>query len=146
MIGFGEAIRNFFRNYFNFSGTATRAEFWWIVLALFLCLTLPTILMSMLGFLGGLGVLLATLIGFAALLLLLASIIPLISLGFRRYHDAGFSGMLFLLFYVSGLFIAFVQTFVMTGWLITLLSWVLTIANIVILVLPSKMQGNPYRK
>lgn len=31
MIGFFAAAENFFFKYFNFSGRATRAEFWWIM-------------------------------------------------------------------------------------------------------------------
>ena len=29
MVSFGEAISRGFRNYFNFNGRATKAEFWW---------------------------------------------------------------------------------------------------------------------
>ena len=32
MIGFGEAVRLFYKNYVNFEGRATRAEYWWPVL------------------------------------------------------------------------------------------------------------------
>ncbi len=31
-IGFGQACRLFFKNYFDFSGRATRSEFWWAFL------------------------------------------------------------------------------------------------------------------
>ena len=29
MIGFGDSIRLFYKNYVNFEGRATRAEYWW---------------------------------------------------------------------------------------------------------------------
>lgn len=31
-IGFGEAVKSFFKNYVNFSGRATRSEYWWVYL------------------------------------------------------------------------------------------------------------------
>ena len=30
-IGFGEAIKSYFSNLFNFNGRATRSEFWWVI-------------------------------------------------------------------------------------------------------------------
>ena len=64
------AIKLFFSNYFNFSGRASRAEFWWVYLALTIIGIVPI--------LGGIINLIA-LIGF-------------ISLTSRRLQDVGFSG------------------------------------------------------
>ena len=64
------AIKLFFVNYFNFSGRASRAEFWWVYLAL-------------------------TIIGFVPLvgiIIQLVASIGLISLTSRRLQDVGFSG------------------------------------------------------
>ena len=64
------AIKLFFVNYFNFSGRASRAEFWWVYLAL-------------------------TIIGFVPLVgifIQLVASIGLISLTSRRLQDVGFSG------------------------------------------------------
>ena len=64
------AIKLFFVNYFNFSGRASRAEFWWVYLAL-------------------------TIIGFVPLVgifIQLVTFIGLISLTSRRLQDVGFSG------------------------------------------------------
>ena len=64
------ALKLFFANYFNFSGRASRAEFWWVYLAL-------------------------TIIGFVPLvgiLIQLVTFIGLISLTSRRLQDVGFSG------------------------------------------------------
>ena len=64
------AIKLFFANYFNFSGRASRAEFWWVYLAL-------------------------TIIGFVPLVgifIQLLTFIGLISLTSRRLQDVGFSG------------------------------------------------------
>ena len=64
------AVKLFFANYFNFSGRASRAEFWWVYLALTIIGIVPI--------LGGIINLIA-LIGF-------------ISLTSRRLQDVGFSG------------------------------------------------------
>ncbi len=64
------AIKLFFINYLNFSGRASRAEFWWVYLAL-------------------------TIIGFVPLVgifIQLVASIGLISLTSRRLQDVGFSG------------------------------------------------------
>jgi len=72
------AIKLFFVNYFNFSGRASRAEFWWVYLALTIIGIVPI--------LGGIINLIA-LIGF-------------ISLTSRRLQDAGFSGWYQLALYL----------------------------------------------
>ena len=64
------AIKLFFSNYFNFSGRASRAEFWWVYLALTLIGIVPIV---------GIFIQLVTFIGF-------------ISLTSRRLQDVGFSG------------------------------------------------------
>ena len=73
------AIKLFFVNYFNFSGRATRAEFWWVYLALTLIAIVP-ILGSFIN--------LIALIGF-------------ISLTSRRLQDVGFSGWYQLVLYLT---------------------------------------------
>ena len=73
------AIKLFFVNYFNFSGRATRAEFWWVYLTLTLIGIVP-ILGSFIN--------LIALIGF-------------ISLTSRRLQDVGFSGWYQLVLYLT---------------------------------------------
>ena len=73
------AIKLFFVNYFNFSGRASRAEFWWVYLALTLIGIVP-ILGSFIN--------LIALIGF-------------ISLTSRRLQDVGFSGWYQLVLYLT---------------------------------------------
>jgi len=72
------AVKLFFANYFNFSGRASRAEFWWVYLALTIIGIVPI--------LGGIINLIA-LIGF-------------ISLTSRRLQDVGFSGWYQLALYL----------------------------------------------
>lgn len=47
MISMAQAFKNFWRNYFNFTGTATRAEYWWMTLYLiiFTIFWIPTTIM-----------------------------------------------------------------------------------------------------
>ena len=65
MVGFGEAISRGFRNYFNFSGRATRAEYWFWTLFSTLVQGIPLV-----GWLIGFGVL-----------------IPSLAVTSRRLHD-----------------------------------------------------------
>ena len=73
------AIKLFFVNYFNFSGRASRAEFWWVYLALTLIGIVPIV---------GIFIQLVTFIGF-------------ISLTSRRLQDVGVSGWYQLALYLS---------------------------------------------
>ena len=70
MVSFPQAIKLGFKNYFKFSGRATRAEFWW---------------WALLVTLGGL-------IPFLGWILRIALLIPSISVTARRLHDVGKSG------------------------------------------------------
>lgn len=99
-VGFGQAIRLFFKNYANFYGRASRSEYWWVGLAqaiLWIIFALGFVLMIAvdpqaseppvmiwpwlaLVTIGGLGL-----------------VVPSVSLQVRRLHDAGFSGFFALL-------------------------------------------------
>lgn len=73
-VSFGEAFKRFWKNYANFSGRATRSEYWWWVLANFLITSV------------------AALIPFLDIVWWLATLVPSFALGFRRMHDVGRSG------------------------------------------------------
>ena len=83
MVSFGDAIRNAFAGYAEFSGRSTRAEYWWFFLFNCLVLTAASILD---GVIFGAGRSILT------LLLQLALLIPNIALAVRRSHDIGKSG------------------------------------------------------
>ena len=70
-VGFGEAIKLFFKNYANFSGRASKSEYWWAFL--FNCLA---------SFVLGL-------IPYVGAVISLGLIIPGLSLNIRRLHDSG---------------------------------------------------------
>ena len=73
-IGFGEAIKNFFTNYANFSGRATRSEFWFAYLFNFLV-----------------GIV-AVFIPFIGWMYPIATFVPNLAIAWRRLHDIGKSG------------------------------------------------------
>ena len=78
-VGFGEAIANFFKKYAEFSGRATRSEFWFAALFNFLA-----------GFV-------AAFIPFIGWLYPLAVLVPNLAIAWRRLHDIGKSGTYFLM-------------------------------------------------
>ena len=75
MVGFGTAVTNFWTGYFDFIGRATRAEFWFGLLFVFIVNWLFAL------FVGGIITTIVSAILF----------IPSLSLGVRRFRDAGFS-------------------------------------------------------
>ncbi len=79
-MNFGTAIASGFRQYSNFTGTASRSEFWWFQLFL--------VLVSL-----GTG----ALWGGLSFVWFLATIVPYLASGVRRLRDAGFDGALILL-------------------------------------------------
>ena len=92
-----------FRNYGNFSGRATRSEFWLFAL-LFAAVTVAA---HFIDARDGEIVKVAAGMGAIELLVFLLLILPLISAGARRLHDSGRSGWWMLFFYIPN--IAFVM-------------------------------------
>ncbi|MDE5682700.1 MAG: DUF805 domain-containing protein [Muribaculaceae bacterium] len=86
-VDFITAIKMFFANYANFKGRSTRAEYWWVMLFMFLV----SCVLSMFGTLGNY-------INYA---FSLACLIPGLALGTRRLHDTGKSGWWIAIFYIA---------------------------------------------
>ena len=86
-IGFGEAVRSYFKNYAVFSGRATRSEYWFVFL---FNLVVGAVLGLFSGLFGDsfLGALFSGISGLYGL----AVIIPSLALSWRRLHDIGKSG------------------------------------------------------
>lgn len=81
------------QKYADFSGRASRPEYWWFVLALIVAYVVLTIVESILGInhmIGGV-------YGPLVVLLWLATLVPQISVGVRRLHDTNRSGWWLLL-------------------------------------------------
>ena len=104
-IGMVDAVKLFIANYFNFSGRASRSEYWWFVLAMviasFVCgiidVVFWTILLSISLGIDNIDdyseplVIVSEIINLTNLLSLV-TLIGLMSLAVRRFHDRGFSG------------------------------------------------------
>jgi uncharacterized membrane protein YhaH (DUF805 family) len=97
MVGFGEAVSRGFRNYFTFSGRATRAESWWWVLFTVLAGIVLAVVDTFTGTMGMFGD-----SGLLGGLFELATLIPSLALGARRLHDINRTG--WWLFLVLGFF------------------------------------------
>ena len=138
MVSFTEAIRLFFQRYTDFQGRSTRAEYWWVQLALFLFYLL---ILALLAATGGFEMFTdldaieagtvtpefsrasLAIIGLG-ILAFLAIIVPAIALTVRRFHDAGLSGWIYLGLIVAGL--------------IPYVGVLASLASLVITILPSK--------
>lgn len=73
---FVDAVKSCFTKYVGFEGRATRSEYWWWVLFIFLV----SIVLGMLR------------LGMVGNLFSLATLLPSIAVGARRLHDIGKSG------------------------------------------------------
>lgn len=92
MENFSESVKSFFVNYFVFSGKSTRAEFWWAMLFVVISSLLLCIMLIIAGEES-----LTLLFLWSAFVL-----IPLITLGLRRFNDAGvWIGWYLILFFIS---------------------------------------------
>jgi uncharacterized membrane protein YhaH (DUF805 family) len=105
-MGFSDAIRSGFRNWSDFSGRASRGEFWLWMLFYFLSIIGATILAGLTS-----GLFDSSLL--AALLLLgwvLAILVPTWAVAVRRLHDTGRSGWWMLLNFIPylGIFVLIV--------------------------------------
>lgn len=79
-VGMGEAVRLFFSNYINFEGRSNRGEYWWAFLAILLISMGLSAIDAMLG------------IQLLGATFSLATLVPGIALGVRRFHDIDKSG------------------------------------------------------
>ncbi len=96
MIGPGTAIRNFFVDSFNFSGRSSRAEFWWIfVISLGLFVVAGILDMQFFDTLDWADTYAYWPVSDTLTILLT---IPLASLGCRRMHDIGVTGIPAIIF------------------------------------------------
>lgn len=93
-VTFQDAINLGFRNYFNFSGRAQRAEYWFFILFTIIGSILTTFVDDFLFDTGDEGGLLTGLFS-------LATLIPCLSVGWRRLHDTNRSGLWILLPYAG---------------------------------------------
>ena len=87
MVSFPQAVKLGFKNYFKFSGRATRAEYWWWLLFTVLAGIVLNVVDTLTGTMG--------MVGF---LFELATLVPSFALGARRLHDINRTGWWLLWF------------------------------------------------
>ena len=102
-----DAIRRFFSKYADFSGRASRSEYWWWVLVDFVVGIVFSILGGVLGFAGSSTSDGATalgpgfvVVGILGTLWGLVTVVPHLALIWRRLHDANFAGPWWFLSFV----------------------------------------------
>lgn len=134
----GEAVKRFFRSYATFSGRASRSEYWWSALFTGLVQIIPIapILIGANGAVGStasdpyaaaapsvpsMAILVTGII--LSILLFLAMVIPYLAVTWRRLHDANFAGPFYFL---------------------TLVPNVGTVILFVLLIMPSKPEGQRF--
>jgi uncharacterized membrane protein YhaH (DUF805 family) len=110
----GQAWSRFWRKYADFSGRASRSEFWlaylWFIILIFGSYFVFAILLGVVGAIGssvsgssgngvayGIG---AAIIGFLWLAAYIAAMIPMISVTVRRLHDAGYAGYYYFIGFI----------------------------------------------
>jgi uncharacterized membrane protein YhaH (DUF805 family) len=90
---FPDAVRTCLNKYADLSGRATRSEFWWFFLFLWLVLVMADITDSVLGTHFGP-------VGLIEILAFLALVLPLVAVGGRRLHDTSKSAWWLLIYLV----------------------------------------------
>ncbi len=94
MMTFSESVKSCLSNYMNWSGRASRSEYWWFLLFYWIVLATSLIIDFVMTMLVGFNLLLSVL---ATLFLFL----PILSVTVRRYQDSGFSIFWALVFPIS---------------------------------------------
>jgi uncharacterized membrane protein YhaH (DUF805 family) len=89
---FTDSVKTCLSKYIDFSGRATRSEYWWFILAYVLVYIALLVLTVVTGF---------TLFGILAGVLSLAVLVPQIAAGVRRMHDVDKKGWWLLVPFVN---------------------------------------------
>lgn len=103
-----QSLKMFFRNYANPRGYASRSEYWWVTLILFVIGSLPLLISAAPIFSAVIdnndpsdtSVTIFGIFFVWGVLVAFATIVPCVMLTIRRLHDAGFSGFFYLLSFI----------------------------------------------
>lgn len=93
-MGFGEAISSGLKNVTNFSGRASRSEFWWYALFIWIVAIILHLILNAIGLNGN------SMVGTGFYIVYVLEILALVAVGCRRLHDTGKSGWLQLLWII----------------------------------------------
>lgn len=100
---FGQAFIRFFKNYANFSGRASRSEFWWMVLIYaiaFIAIGIVAGVLESIAYGARMYDAVGLVVGLAVFVVFLGSIIPWLAITWRRLHDANLPGPLYFIVFV----------------------------------------------
>lgn len=130
-VTFGQAWKDFWKGYFDFKGTSTRAGFWWGALIYAVCCFMVGFLRGFTrGFMASLGMLPnVTVITTIYYILLIAITIPILAAAARHFRDEGLK---------DGVIIALVIAYIALRVLLVLqpaILWLAFIFNVVMIVL-----------
>ena len=110
-MSFSQATRYCLNHYADFTGRASRPQFWWFWLFTFIVSAIPSIIGQIFIVIGRPpndfedGIMIFSVLGWIiyvlGLIISLAFIVPLLAAGCRRLHDRGLSGWLQLLLLLS---------------------------------------------
>lgn len=102
-MGFGQSVKTVYSKYATFSGRASRSEFWWFILFIFLVDVVFSALNTIAHAAGIVGPEMTTPAVYILILFNLGTFIPLLALYARRLHDTGRSAAFLLLLLLAGL-------------------------------------------
>ncbi len=152
MVSFGRAVVNFFKKYFQFSGTATRAEYWWVFLFVVLCVFAIIFITSIVlagQFSGPVDIETNMKIRLLALmpvaLFYIITIVPWYALMARRLHDVGITARLLWISVIFSAYSVLVPGVVRDMPFMRWLGVMWTLLLFFIFLIPSKTKNNPYR-
>jgi len=117
---FGQAVSRYFKQYANFKGRASRSEYWWVALFIFLVELVPAVLVTIgivvtavsaastydpqfgysYGAPSGFGIFLMVIGWILLVVVALGLLVPSIAIAWRRLHDGNFPGPLYFLTFV----------------------------------------------
>lgn len=149
-VTFGCAVSNFFKKYFQFSGTATRAEYWWMFVfwilyigALALVIFSVSLFCSVMKYTVNISLMSQGLLWILAITFVVMAM-PWYSLMSRRLHDAGFSAKLLwicVVLMILRLILPWTRGIAWIDWV----AWGYSMFLYVLFLFPSKWQNNRYR-
>ena len=150
MVDFGTSISRFWKKYVDFTSTAQRSEYWFAQLFVVLS-ALPLVFLTVIADMMGsyeFGIFSLILINlFSAVIL-----VPQYSLFARRCHDIGMSAKLAIVLLVMEIFSYGLDTVSLEmesaaiDAFSTMIMFIIGLIMLVIALIPSKLEDNPYRK
>ena len=140
-VSFVDAVCSYWNGYFKFNGVSNRAQYWWAILFVILV----DIVFNFIG------------LKILSILVSIILFLPSRALAFRRFHDVGLSGwwnlgpVLFFMIWVcvrggSWLFMLNLEWIPGDLRVFSLVTMIWVIFNLIVVLQPSKLQNNKYRK